>query len=485
MEKKSKNSSVESSSIPPVVAVLGHVDHGKTSLLDAIRKTNIAAREHGGITQKIGASSVEITHEGKKRKITFIDTPGHHTFSKMRSRGATAADIGILVVSAVDGVMPQTRESLAALRLANIPFIVALTKADLPDKNVEKVKQQLLHEKVLLEGFGGDVPVIEVSAKTNMNVPELLDLILLVFDMMPKEKPKDDLLEAIVIESKLDPRTGPKATIVIKNGQISVRDDVVSEGAQARVRTLVNDRGEHVQKATVGEAVELLGFTVVPNVGSVVLPKDATKKPTIRVPQAADTAAYSPTLSEEKLSIILYADSAGSLEAIVAALPPAIVIVSQKTGEITAADVFLAKSTQAIIIGFNVRVPNDVSLLARTEKILLKNYTIIYELIDEVTEVSEGKAAGLLEQVYGTGKIQAVFPFEKTKVMGIVVTDGRVARGDKVRVERKETVVGEGTVTSVRQGKNQVSKVEKGQEAGIIITPLLDFTIGDVIVCHG
>jgi len=273
-------SSIQKSNFhPPVVVVLGHVDHGKTTLLDAIRKTNLADREFGGITQKIGASTIDFLSDGKQKRITFIDTPGHEAFIKMRSRGAQVADIGLLVVSSVDGVMPQTKGSIDLLKTAQTPFICVLTKSDLPHKNPERVKQQLIKEGVMLEGFGGDVPVIEVSAKTasnavgtNTNIKELLDLILLVFELSAEERDisEEGEFKAIVIESRLDPKAGPKATIVVKNGSVSKGEEIIADGEKAKVKSLINDRNERCNKAAIGEAVEILGFEKVPQVGSIV-----------------------------------------------------------------------------------------------------------------------------------------------------------------------------------------------------------------------
>lgn len=472
---------------PPVVAVLGHVDHGKTSLLDAIRKTNIVAREHGGITQKIGASQIETLHDGQQRKITFIDTPGHEAFSKMRSRGAQAADIGLLVVAATDGVMPQTKEAIQLLKEAKIPFIAVITKADLPEKNVEKVKQQLLREEVLLEGLGGDVPYIEVSAKAGKNIKELLDLILLVFSMREgKSETNDAPLQAIVIESKLDQKSGVKVTVVVKNGSISLRDDLLSEGVNARVRALVNDKGEQLQQIGVGDAAEVLGFTKVPPVGALVSKKgqEGAIQASQDVVVDAPAAAYAPHLAENVISIILSADTLGSLEAIVQALPADIKIITQKSGEISEADVLLGKSTGAFVIGFNIKIRPEVMHLARQEKVLMKNYTIIYELLDELNDALEGKQLAMEEKIYGEAQILASFPYEKTVVAGIRVLEGRIAKGDKARIVRGETVVGESVITSLRQGKNTLSKLEKGLEGGIVLSPALDFTIGDMVVCH-
>ena len=504
---------------PPVVAVLGHVDHGKTTLLDAIRKTDVARREHGGITQGIGASSVEIIADAKRKKVTFIDTPGHEAFALMRGRGVQAGDIGLLVVSSVDGVMPQTIDSIKLIKEAKIPFIVVLTKSDVPERNDEKVKQQLLKEGVMLEGYGGDIPHISVSAEKNTNILELLELILLVFDMGKLKGLSDKAqFKAIVIESGLDQRSGPKATIVIKNGSLSIRDEIVCGEVKARVRTIINDKGKHLEKASLGEAVEILGFEKVPQIGEIVVKKGETQiargpafaplseasagKPAADLPSfRAPPTDVTPTLESEQpanffaredsptLSIILCADNLGSLEAISKSLPKEINIGLQKTGDITTADILLAKSMNAIVLGFNIKIKPEILKFASQEKVLVKNYRIIYELIDEIKDVLEGKQLTQTEKIYGKAKIMASFPFEKTKVLGIKVLEGRVARGDKVRLVRssagENVILGESTVSSIRVGKNPVSKVEEGHEAGILLSPFLDFTIGDMIVCHG
>ncbi len=488
MEHKPGNKHTEAAQFPPVVAVLGHVDHGKTSLLDAVRKSSIADREFGGITQAIGASSIETLYEGKKRRITFIDTPGHEAFTKMRSRGAQAADIGLLIVSAVDGVMPQTKESIQMLTAAKIPFIVVLTKADLPTKNPEKVKQQIVRENVLLEGYGGDVPVIEISAKTGTNIKELLDLILLVNEMRNagKEVSATGPVEAIVIESKLDSRAGAKATVIVKNGTIHPRDEMASEGTVFRVRGLIGYLGEQLKEVSVGEGVELLGTEKVLSVGSIVTSKEkavAVLEPEKIAGSGHRELVYQRKEKDNSLALILCADTQGSLEAIIYSLPEEVKVISQKTGEITEADVLMAKSTGALVLGFNIKIRPDVLKLAYTEKILVKNYKIIYEMLDEINDVLEGKALALLEVILGQAKVLAVFPYEKTLAYGISVIEGRVARGDKVRVMRGDTVVGETTMHSLRVGKNATSKVEKGHEAGIVLNHKLDITIGDMLIC--
>lgn len=486
MAEKQKSS--QSTFFPPVVAVLGHVDHGKTSLLDAIRQTSIAEREHGGITQKIGASAIEIEHEGSTRRITFIDTPGHEAFAKMRSRGAQAADIGLLIVSAADGVKPQTQESITLLKNSGIPFIAVLTKVDLQTANVEKVKQQLLHEEVLLEGLGGDIPVIEVSAVTKHHIKELLELILLVQELHQGEKTPslENPLRAIVIESKLDQKAGPRATLVVKEGRLKPRDEVIVEGNLFRIRMLMNDQGKQMQEASIGEAAEVLGFTKVPSVGSIVTTKetqDAKKAESTPDPEKEEVP-YRPNADAGHIAFILCTDTYGSLEAIKQAIPAGAALISQKTGDVSEADILMAKSTGALVIGFNIKLRPEVIKLARTEKVLLKNYTIIYELLDELADVVEGKQLSLIEQIYGQAQVLAKFPFEKTFALGISVLEGRVAKGDKARIMRGEEIIGETIIASLRVGKNALSKVEAGNEAGIVINPLLDFQVGDVVLCH-
>ncbi len=487
MQKKGKTDTAQLASFPPVITVLGHVDHGKTTLLDVLRNTSIAKRETGGITQKIGASSIEIMHEDKKRKITLIDTPGHALFSHMRSRGAQAADIGLLVVAATDGVMPQTKESIALLKQTGIPFIVVFTKSDLATKNIEKAKQQLAAEEVLLEGIGGDIPFIEVSATTNLHIKELLDLILLVWDMhTPEQKNLSETgeLKAIVIESKLDQKAGPRATVVIKNGTIQARDMLYSESQEFRVRSLISDMNVQIKTATIGDAVELLGFDTVPEVGSMITNQKTTVADVENAPLSKEMI-YQSKGPDDRLSVVINADTQGSLEAILAAFPQEVDIISKKTGETTEADILLAKSTGAIILSFNTTIRPAIAKLASTEKVLARNYSIIYEMLDEIKDVLEGKKLALIEEIYGTAQVLAKFPFEKGFALGIKVTDGRVARGDKVRIMRGDTIIGESSITSLRVGKNPTSKVEKGNEAGITIAPVLDFSLGDMVISHG
>ncbi len=491
MDKKSVDEKkiLDDQFYPPVVAVLGHVDHGKTTLLDAIRKTDVATREHGGITQKIGASEIEIQHDGKPQKITFIDTPGHQAFFQMRGRGVSAADVGLLIVSLVDGVMPQTIESIKLLKDSKIPYIAVLTKADDPKKLPDKVKDQLLKADVMLEGYGGDIPFIEVSAKANTNIKELLDLILLVYEVKKDAKfypfTKNGPFMGIVIESKLAQNTGPLATIIVKNGILKVRDEIYADTIRAKIRSLVSDKGKNLQEVSVGEAVEVLGFEKVPSVGSVVTstPKQVE---TYAYKEEEGEKSFSPFDEKEKshLSVVLCADSQGSLEAIKNSMPEGIQFVVEKTGEIEVSDILFAKSSKSIVLGFNVKMKPEIAKLAKTEKVLVKTYTIIYEMIDEISDFLQGKIEALQEEILGIAKILAKFPFDKTFVCGVKVQEGRVAKGDKVRLLRGDEVVGDSHIHSVRKGKDQISKIEAGEEGGIVISPFLDFTIGDMLISH-
>lgn len=470
----------EVQNVPPVVAVLGHVDHGKTTLLDAIRKTSIANREFGGITQAIGASSIEINHEGLTRKITFIDTPGHEAFAKMRGRGAQAADIGLLITSLVDGVMPQTKESIAILKEAGIPIIAVLTMSDREGVNPEKVKGQLNSSGIFLESLGGDVPEISVSAKTGTNVKELLDLILLVWDVQSKKPSKDSKFSGVVIESRQDPKAGPKATVIIKAGKIFLRDEIVTESTSGKVRSLIDTFGKMQKEAGVGEAIEILGFEKAPNTGEILYKKGENEK----TETSKQEAAEQQVANEGILSLILIADNLGSLEAIRANLPQGVKVMRLKTGEVTPADVLFAKSTSSLILTFKTRIKPEIVKMGQLEKVLVKNYNLIYEMFDEIKDAVEGKEFSMQEEILGAAKILAEFPFEKTKVMGVSVTDGRIAKGDKIRLIRGEEEKGDATISSLRKGKEVISKAEKGDEAGIIATPFLDFEIGDMIISH-
>ncbi len=487
MNKQEKQSSLQTR--PPIVAVLGHVDHGKTSLLDTIRQADVASREHGGITQHIGAYQIVV--DGKP--ITFIDTPGHEAFAKMRSRGATVADIVLLVVAADDSVKPQTQESIAQIKSAGVSLIVVVNKIDLPGANAERVKKDLAREGVQVEGFGGDVPIALVSAKAKTGIKELLELILLVAQMKELQADANGPFEAIVIETRVDKGKGLVASIVVKNGMLRGGMNIFEDARQvARVRAMFDEHGKGVVEALPARPVEVLGFTTLPSVGGIL--KDVPQKPVVEAgtevkPDAGALMGLPDWLKpvaeqeKEKLNIVLKADTAGSLEAIVAALPDRIRVVSSSVGDISEADVLLARGSKAFVIGFAVKCPANVAKLAQTEKVVHRTYNIIYELIDELTEVVSGiKEVLTSERELGTGLIIAQFPYEKSRIAGTKVQSGRLARGDMVKIVRAEVEIGRAKIKSIRKGKEEVTKVEEGTECGILLDREVAFEVNDGII---
>lgn len=468
---------------PPIVAVLGHVDHGKTTLLDTIRKTNVAAREHGGITQHIGAYQA---HD-----ITFIDTPGHEAFAAMRSRGATVADIALLVVAADDSVKPQTKESIEQIKSSGAQMIVVINKIDLPTALPDKVKSDLAKNGVQVEGFGGDIPVALVSAKTGKGVPELLDLIRLAAQIKGLDNQPAAPLEAVVIETRLDKGKGMVATVVVKKGTLKF-GTLLFEGAKqvARVRACFDEYGKMVTQAGPARPVEVLGFTTTPSVGALLRTDvylEALQEKISSPYTAENLPDWLKPVSEQagaQLNIILKTDTAGSLEAIVAALHKKIKIVHAGVGDIGDADILMAKSAKAFIVGFNVKCPPPVEKLAQAEKVIFRTYTIIYELLDELTEVVSGMKEVLTkERELGTGTIIAEFPFEKSRIAGTRLTGGRLARGDTVKIMRAETEIARAKIKSIRKGKEDTTKIDKvGVECGVLFDKKVDFALQDAII---
>lgn len=463
------------SSRPPVVVILGHVDHGKTSLLDFIRKTNVAVKEPGEITQHIGAYQATV----QNKKITFIDTPGHEAFSKMRSRGAKVADLAVLVVAANDGVMPQTQEAIRHIHKAKIPMIVALNKIDLPDINLEKVKKQLVKEGVGLEGYGGEVVSLPISAKTGEGIKDLLEMIILVSEMEKLEGDSQGPLEAVVIESKLDPHRGPVASLLVKDGTLRQGDEVFVENIKGKIRAIVNDRGERLGQVNPGTPVEILGLEAVPPVGAI-LTKEGVKK---EEKEVVVKPSIEKRAKEAGLKIILKTDVLGTLEAITASLDKEKVeIISSGTGDISEGDILLAKTTGSIVIGFNVKISPTVSALAETEKVKIKTYQVIYELLREIAEVVESLLQPPKEESLGRAEIIAEFTVKKGRIAGCKVVQGRLALGDKIKILRGEDQVGQAKIKSLRQQKESINKAEMGEECGILFEPLLDFAIGDIVI---
>ncbi len=475
---------------PPIVTILGHVDHGKTSLLDYIRKSAVAAREHGGITQAIGAYQVE--HEGKT--ITFIDTPGHAAFEKMRSRGANVADVAVLVVAVDDGIMPQTVEAIKHIKAAKVPMVAAINKVDLPGINLqaqmEKIKRQLSDNEVLVEEYGGDVPIVQVSAKSGLGVPDLLENILLVAEMNELKGDPQAQTSGVVIESKMDKSKGAVATLLVRNGTLKRGDQITVGGVKCKVRGLLDFNGKQVTEAGPSVPVEVSGWEGVPPVGAALgeEAKVAAKKEAIQ-------SLLERLQNEDKavLNVVLRADKQGSQEAIETALEKFnedgqhVKIISSGTGDILDTDIQMASATSGIVVGFSVEMRPTAKRLAETEGVLVRTYNIIYELIDEISDVVEGMLkVGALEEVFGIAQILQEFPYGKgERIAGCRVIDGTIARGQKIRIKRQqgdqEITIGEGKIKSMKHNREEVSRLESGQEGGFMFDPLIEFQVGDYL----
>lgn len=468
---------------PPIVTIMGHVDHGKTTLLDTIRKSSVAAREHGGITQHIGAYQVEF----ENNLITFVDTPGHAAFEQMRSRGAEVADLVILVVAANDGVKPQTLEAIKHIKSAQKPIIVAITKIDLPDLNFDRVKNELKRADVLVEGYGGDAPVVEVSATKGKGIDELLEVINLAWQLNPQPSLPNEPLEAVVVESKMDKSRGPVVTVIVKKGTIKVGQKIIVDGEPVNVKALIDDYGKNVAQAGPSKPVEILGFKKSLEVGTVVADTNVTKA--IKDEGPVDYAQIIAHAQEvkDKFKIILKADVLGSLEAILNNLSEKIMILSSSVGEVSQSDISFAKVASAPIIAFNVKVNNQLKAQADREKVIIREYKVIYELLDDLDAVAQGfEVAKQQAKIKGKAKVVASFDIEGKKVAGCTVTFGKINVGDSVILRKNEDDGGqEAKVTSLKRFKKDVPVVNNGQECGIVFTPSLDFAQGYIIESLG
>src|SRR3989344_1095050 len=452
---------------PPIVTVLGHVDHGKTTLLDAIRKTGVAAREAGGITQGIGASKVT-SPEGS---ITFIDTPGHAAFAKMRARGAKVADIAILVVAADDGVMPQTKEALSYIKQNQLPMIVAFTKVDLPSANVEKARGQLMEEGIFFEGMGGSTPAVEISAKAGKGVAELVETIMLLAGVTGFTADSENPLLASVIETNRDKR-GTLVSAVIKDGKLKVGDEISTGSISARVKGLFDQNNKPIKEANPSDPVLVLGFSDIPEIGTEITGKKAGQ------PAAVPVVYKKIKTQEGQLTLIVKVKSAGTVEALSSVLPKDAVVLSSGVGEVTESDVFLAKTTGATIVSFEARIPSSVKKLAETEGVEAHEFKIIYDIVKFI----EDKIAGSKLEVLGKAEVLAEFTFNKTKVAGCKVTEGRIHKTDKLVLMRGEQELGVTKIASLRRGRNDLVEAKAGEECGIVMAPLLAFSKGDILV---
>jgi translation initiation factor IF-2 len=493
----------------PVVTVMGHVDHGKTSLLDALRHANVVSGEAGGITQHIGAYQVTSPESGKK--ITFIDTPGHAAFTAMRARGAKVTDIVILVVAADDGVMPQTVEAINHAKAAKVPMIVAINKIDKPDARPERVRTELLQYEVQVESLGGDVVDVEVSAKNKTNLDKLLEMIALQAELLDLKTNAERPAEGTVIEAKLDRGRGPVATVLVQRGTLRVGDIIVAGAEMGRVRALINDQGETIEEAGPSVPVEVLGFNGPPEAGDRMAVVDnearARQVTSYRAHQKRENAAASisgmrgsleqmmsqlKTTGRKDFPLIIKADVQGSLEAILGSLEKlgteevAARILHAGVGGISESDVTLAEGFNAAIIGFNVRAHKEAAALAKRNGIEIRYYNIIYDLVDDVKKAMSGLLAPTLrETMLGNALILEVFNISKVgKVAGCRVTDGTVERGANVRLIRDNVVVHEGKLSTLKRFKDEVKEVVSGQECGMAFENYGDMRVGDVIECY-
>ncbi len=486
---------------PPVVTVMGHVDHGKTSLLDAIRHTGVAAGEAGGITQHIGASVTNING----RQITFIDTPGHEAFTAMRARGAQVTDVIVLVVAADDGVMPQTVEAVSHAKAANVPIVVAVNKIDKPGANPDRVRQELTEHGVIPEEWGGQNMFVNVSAKQNIGIDELLETIILQADVLELKANPDALASGFVIEANLDKGRGPVATVLVQRGTLKPGDAVVAGTSHGRVRALVSPRGEQAKEARPSDPVEILGLSSVPTAGDEFRvfedERDARKlaeERALRARLAAQESRGHMSLDDlfdrieggaTELNLVVKADVQGSIEALRDAFEKMdqsevrIEIIHSAVGGVTETDVTLAAASDAIIIGFNVRPTAGARKAAEAEKVDIRLYRVIYQAIEDINAARVGMLAPeIVERDTGSAEVREVFRVPKVgNVAGCYITEGEISRDDKVRVVRDSTIIFEGKISSLRRFKDDVKTVKQGYECGIGVDGYQDIKVGDVI----
>ena len=487
---------------PPVVTIMGHVDHGKTSLLDAIRKTHVTEGEAGGITQHIGAYTVECNG----RMITFIDTPGHEAFTSMRARGAQVTDVVILVVAADDGIMPQTVEAINHSKAAGVPIIVAVNKIDKPESNPERVKQQLTEHGLVCEDWGGDTICVPVSAKKQQNLDELLEMVLLQADVLDLKANPNKAAKGTIIEAQLDKGRGPVATVLVQNGTLKIGDPIVAGIAYGRVRAMMNDRGESVKTAGPSCPVEVLGFNEVPSAGDIMNVAEVSKKVAeerrnrIKAEQLKNLSKVSledlfSHIAEgevKTLNIVVKADVHGSVEAVKQALEKLsneevrVKCIHGGVGAITESDVMFASASNAIVIGFNVRPDSGARNLAEQEKVDVRTYRIIYQAIEDVENAMKGMFKPVFKEVHlGTISVRNTFKVSSVgTIAGAYVQDGKVQRNAQVRVVRDGVVIHEGQIASLRRFKDDVREVAAGYECGIGIENFNDIHEGDVIEAY-
>jgi len=481
---------------PPVVTVMGHVDHGKTTLLDAIRKTDVASREIGAITQHIGAYQVLVG----ERKITFLDTPGHEAFTAMRSRGAIATDIVVLVVAADDGVMPQTEEAIAHAKAAKVPIVVAINKIDKPSANPDRIKQQLADLGLVIEEWGGDTVCIPISAKKEQGIADLLESLFLVADISELKADPNCAAEGVIIEAKLDKNRGPLTTVLVQKGTLKPTDIIATNNTWGKIKAMFDDKGKQIRKAEPSDALEVLGLNKVPTAGdtfmvvsderqarSIVDKQKATK---VHIPLSLSN--FSSQISDgqiKELNIVLKTDVDGSIEPIKTSIERLGTekvkarVIHTASGSITESDVLLASASKGIVIGFNSHPTPGAIEMADAEGVSFQCYDVIYKLIEDMDKTLKG----MLEPVYtevlrGRAEVRAIFPSSKLdKVAGVYISEGKVWRDAQVKVLRRNKLICESQVSSLKRFKNDISEATTGLECGLGIAGFLDFQIGDII----
>jgi len=489
---------------PPVVTILGHVDHGKTSLLDAIRQTKVAEKEVGGITQHMGAYQIE----RNGHKITFLDTPGHEAFTAIRARGARVTDIAVLVVAADDGIMPQTVEAINHAKAASVPILVAINKMDLPGADPERVKRQLSEQNLLVEDWGGDVISVPVSARTGEGLDDLLESILLVSEIAELKTDPNKPASGVVIEARLDRKRGPTSTVLVQGGTLKVGDYMVAGSAWGRVKALTNDQGKTIKTVPAGTPAEVLGFGSLPEAGDLlaVVPNEKTARTTAtdreRLKSTQQAQSRALTLDEvvnqidagdiKELNLVLKADVQGSVEAVrhslehITEADAKVRILHAASGGVTESDVLLASASQAIVVGFNVGEEIGVERVAERMGVEIRHYDIIYQLIEDVERALHGMLEPTFTDVIlGRAEVREVFSNRRNvQIAGCRVIEGRITRGATIRVMRGDQVLHESTITSLRHFRDEVNDVNTGVECGIILQGFNDYETGDVLEVH-
>jgi translation initiation factor IF-2 len=492
--QKNKTEKTSLRARPPVVVIMGHIDHGKSTLLDYIRKTNTTDKEAGSITQHLSAYEVEAEIGGQKRKITFLDTPGHEAFSSIRSRSTKVADIAVLVVSAEDGVKPQTIEALGFINKNSMPFVVALNKIDRARANIDKTKQNLAENGILVEGWGGNVPIVPISAKTGEGVPDLLEMIILQSVLEDLRGDPSIPAEGFVIESDLNPRQGISATLIIKNGSLKVGQFVACKDVYAPIRSIENYKGENISEAGFSSPIKIVGWNAQPNVGNEFKifskKEDALEFVSKNIDaKAGEKQKDAPGLGTF-LGVVIKTDNFGSLDAVEHELQKlanpkiSVKIISKGVGSITEKDLKTANIKNSLVLGFNVSADKSAEMIAMRENIEIKTYKLIYELVDYVKEkIKEATPVETIEKTTGSVKILKIFSKNKDKqVVGGRVEEGEIKSGGTVKISRRDAIIGNGKIKELQTQKIKSDVVKEGQEFGMMIESKIELAPRDILI---